>query len=269
MRKHIRNLFITAVSLVGLTYLYRRYMRRTGPLVRIVVFHDIPDAVWFRNVIQYIDAAYNIVSVDDFMASRFDFEKINVLITFDDGYRSWVDVGVPVLEEYGIKALFFVNSGLVDAYDQPFEQKRYVTEQLCLSPRMTISWDGVQELLKAGHTIGGHTVTHARLSLLQRDMQLQEIEADKKRIETMTQQQVTVFAYPFGQRTDITPVTEECVEGSGYTHAFTTEGVFLNHSHAFKLSRLCFEDGMPLTRVGEWIEGGYDVYHICKKICVR
>jgi peptidoglycan/xylan/chitin deacetylase (PgdA/CDA1 family) len=37
-----------------------------------------------------------------------------VLVTFDDGYRSYHDLAYPVLKEYGIPALVFLVTGLVD-----------------------------------------------------------------------------------------------------------------------------------------------------------
>jgi peptidoglycan/xylan/chitin deacetylase (PgdA/CDA1 family) len=270
-RTHIiRNSIIAGISLFGFSALYRTRIQRNGPLVRVLVFHDVQDSEWFRKVISYIDTHYHVVSPEDFIASRFDTVRINVLITFDDGYASWVTVCLPMLSERSIRALFFINSGLIDSAENTEVSARYVREQLLLaSPRTILSWDGVQQLEKAGHTIGGHTVTHERLSSLQKDMQCREIRGDKQRIESVIGKTITTFAYPFGQRTDYTEATKLCVFDALYTHAFTTESNFANTYDLLTIPRLCIEDNVSVSRLRYWIEGGYDLYSRMKKLCVR
>jgi peptidoglycan/xylan/chitin deacetylase (PgdA/CDA1 family) len=53
------------------------------------------------------------VSLDDFFSGRLSAEKINVVITFDDGYKSWVTNVLPALKELELPATFFVSSGFV------------------------------------------------------------------------------------------------------------------------------------------------------------
>jgi len=269
IKKSIRDFFITTVSVLGVSRVYRTLRMGDGPLVRVLVFHDVQDEVWFRRSIECIKEKYHIVSPEDFLEGKFDATRINVLITFDDGYASWVDVCLPILQEHDAHALSFINSGLIDTYEDEVQQKQYVHDRLLLSPRMTLSWDGVRTLARAGHTIGGHTTTHARLSELQEHMQHQEIIADKARIEAMLGIPLSTFAYPFGQEKDFNKVTEAILEESGYTHAFTTEGVFATFKNKLAISRLCVEEGQSTTSITHWIEGGYDLYHKIKSLCVR
>ncbi len=112
MKKQIRNILITLISLTGVSFLYRFKMRRKGPLVRVLCLHDVPDKAWFSMLISTISQRYNVLSPQDFVEQTFDTNKVNVLLTFDDGYQSWVDVALPVLREKEITAVFFVNSGL-------------------------------------------------------------------------------------------------------------------------------------------------------------
>ncbi len=97
----------------------------------------------------------------------------------------------------------------------------------------------------------------------------EEINNDKVRIEEMIGKEISTFAYPFGQAKDFTEATEKIVQEVGYTHAFTTEGVFVDFKNTFTISRLCVEDGQSIVRLRQWIEGGYDVYHKIKSLCVR
>jgi len=266
IQKNIRDLLIATVTVLGITYVYRAFKKRNGPLVRILVFHDVQNAEWFRESLICLTQKYNIISPEDFINNRFDSKQINVLITFDDGYTSWIEVCAPILREQNIYALFFINSGLVDAYDDVEKQKLYVKEQLMLSSRKTLSWEGVRALMRAGHTIGGHTVSHARLSNLSKNEQDAEIRGDKKCIEEMTQKQINTFAYPFGQCGDYTGDTVKIIKEEGYSLAFTTHGMFAGPDTSYETSRLCVEDLQAKKSLGQWIEGGYDVYVCLKSI---
>lgn len=267
--RHIRDIIISIVSISGLSWLYRMYQKRTGPLVRIVVFHDVSDGLWFRRMLTSLRERYHVITPEDFTLARFHPSRINILVTFDDGYSSWVDVCLPILEETKTRALFFVNSGLIDVSGDPTRRERYVRNQLLLSPRAILSWSGVQELNQRGHTIGGHTVTHTRLSLLQEREQRDEIMNDKDRIESHLGKTMATFAYPFGQKSDYTTVTERLMKESGYEYVFTTEGIFAKHSNPYSVSRLCLEPDMSVVQMRNWVEGGYDIYQKIKKVCVR
>jgi peptidoglycan/xylan/chitin deacetylase (PgdA/CDA1 family) len=54
----------------------------------------------------------NIVSLDDILAGRMSLRKINVAITFDDGYRGWLDNVCPVLRDIGLSATFSFHQAL-------------------------------------------------------------------------------------------------------------------------------------------------------------
>jgi peptidoglycan/xylan/chitin deacetylase (PgdA/CDA1 family) len=110
-------------------------------------------------------------------------------ITFDDARDSQVDVGLPILEEYGLKGTCFVLSGPV---------------------RTRLSaW---RVAVAAGHEIGNHSRTHpcsgnfgfSRHNALE-DYSLQEIESDilsaNDAIEQLLDVSPSSFAYPCGQRT--------------------------------------------------------------------
>lgn len=267
--RFIRDTFILVVSFLGPTLLYRTVLRRRRPLVRVLVFHDVRDSAWFEEIVRSLRATHHLISPEDFSEQRFASGKINVLITFDDGYTSWVDACLPILEKYSARALFFVNSGLVCAYGDGEVQKRYVREKLLLSPRETISWDGVRALQSAGHTVGGHTVNHERLSILTEEMQVREVRDDKETLERELGRHITAFAYPFGNHSDYTETTVRAVKGAGYTYAFTTAGAFTDVRRPYALSRTCVEDGQSPESLNRWILGGYDVYRSIKELCAQ
>lgn len=268
--RYIREALIFGASLLGISYLYRRSVRRKGPLVRVLVFHDIEDAAWFRSIIGYLARAHHVVSPKDFLTRTFDADRVNVLVTFDDGYASWVETCLPILREHGVRALFFINSGLIDAGENREAQRQYVREKLLRTPREIISWDGVRALRDAGHTVGGHTVNHGRLSILPEHAQADEVRRDKATIERELGRPMVAFAYPFGNAADYTETTVQVVRDAPYGHAFTTAGTFADMEKPLELARTCVEDNsQSVASLDRWILGGYDVYRFIKKLCAR
>lgn len=64
-------------------------------------------------------------------------KKMALSLSFDDARTSQVDTGIPILDKYGVKATFYVNS-----------------------ERMKERLDGWKKALANGHEIGNHTMTH-------------------------------------------------------------------------------------------------------------
>lgn len=100
-----------------------------------------------------------------------------VVLTFDDGLASQARAA-ELLREHGLTATFYVSSGLLGR-----------------PGRMT--WRQVGELARAGHEIGGHTLTHARLDRLPPQEQRREICADRRAL-TARGHDARTLAYPYG-----------------------------------------------------------------------
>lgn len=274
IQTHIRDIFIALVTIIGGAYVYRLIMKTKGPLVRVVVFHDVTDKEWFASTVACLETHYHLLSPEAFFAHRFEATKINVLITFDDGYDSWATVCAPVLTEHQTHAIFFVNSGLLDVHGLGRgAQAHYLTDNLLLSrPRVILSWGDLALLKDQGHMIGGHTRSHVRLSEAPESKQVTEIGEDKKNIEQHLKVSLGVFAYPFGRRGDYTHTSSAVVKEAGYQHAFTTESGFVcmgSGEEHYRIPRMCIEDGLTPRELRRWIDGGYDLYAKIKNICVR
>lgn len=62
----------------------------------------------FRAVLTEIKQHFHLISLDDFLAHRLHPDKLNVLITFDDGYRNNLTLALPIIEELGCPITIFV-----------------------------------------------------------------------------------------------------------------------------------------------------------------
>jgi peptidoglycan/xylan/chitin deacetylase (PgdA/CDA1 family) len=114
-------------------------------------------------------------------------KQIAVSLSFDDGRLSQVDVGTPFLDQYGVKATFYVGPNAVK-------------ERL----------DGWKKAVTNGHEIGNHSLNHpctgnfpwSRQKALEDytiDEMREELISANKGIKELLGVEAKVFAYPCGQ----------------------------------------------------------------------
>ena len=212
----------------------RNWVLRLGhkPVVVVVYFHDLPPETieCFRADLHFLKRSTNVVSLDDYFSGRLSSEKINVVITFDDGYKSWVTDAVPILKEMGLPATFFISSGFVGLSKE--DQSEFMRSKLFLElPPASISGglnvEDVRKFVEEGFTVGGHTVNHCNLAELQDSVRLRyEIAEDKMRLEKIIGKQIDYFAYPFGAYQNPKLNLAEVLKESGYRGAVTTVSGF-------------------------------------------
>ncbi len=93
----------------------------TAERLRVLAFHDVPDAQSFGTVLDVIAERYNTVSGGDVLAWLDGAALPNrpVWITFDDGHPAVVETALGLLSSRGMNATVFVCPGLIDG-DQPY-----------------------------------------------------------------------------------------------------------------------------------------------------
>jgi peptidoglycan/xylan/chitin deacetylase (PgdA/CDA1 family) len=120
-----------------------------------------------------------------------------LVVTFDDGYRSILERGLPVLRDLGVPATVFVptdltdEAGLFDAL--PAEQRPRDEEEL-----RCMSWTETRSLLDHGWEVGSHTCSHPRLPQLgDHDLEM-ELRRSRQICEEQLDRPCETIAYPFG-----------------------------------------------------------------------
>ncbi len=84
------------------------------------------------------------------------------------------------------------------------------------------SWDDVGRVAAEGMVIGAHTLTHpilSRISLAEASM---EIAWSRRKLQRRLHVPVDHFAYPFGERADVTPEVRRVVRATGFRSACST-----------------------------------------------
>ena len=122
-----------------------------------------------------------------------------VALTFDDGYRNFIESALPVLEKHRFPATIFVLSGLLGKSNTWEGQLSRIPELALMGE------DAVREASDRGVEIGAHGVAHADLSSRGQDEIERELTDSQSRLEDLIGKKVRTFAYPFG-RTNPTAV---------------------------------------------------------------
>jgi peptidoglycan/xylan/chitin deacetylase (PgdA/CDA1 family) len=139
---------------------------------------------------------FNIVSIEDFKkGEKLDIYKINLIISFDDGYDDWIKNIVPVLRKYKIPALFFVSGGPVNEEGSQGEKPPSFSNIQGLTESDVVQLASVEHFV-----LGGHGLHHKDQSNLRENEFEHEVLENKKILETLTGYEVQYFAFPFGHR---------------------------------------------------------------------
>jgi peptidoglycan/xylan/chitin deacetylase (PgdA/CDA1 family) len=142
-----------------------------------------------------------------------------VAITFDDGYRSVLELAKPLLDAHGYPGTLFVPSDWPDR-QRPMHWPGIdgwlgTTHEDALR---ALDWRELAELAQAGWEIGSHTCSHPHLTDLDADRLSHELTSSKARIETELGRPCTALAYPYG---DVDERVLDAVRGAGYAWAGT------------------------------------------------
>ncbi len=150
-------------------------------------------------------------------------KRAAISLTFDDARFSQIDRGLPILDEYGAKATFYVSL-------RPLEERL----------------DAWKKAAANGHEIGNHTMTHpcsgnfpfARERALENytlDKMRNELEESNNIIERLLGVRPVTFAYPCGQKfvgrgqglkSYVPLVAEEFLSGRGWMDEWSNDPAF-------------------------------------------
>jgi peptidoglycan/xylan/chitin deacetylase (PgdA/CDA1 family) len=140
-------------------------------------------------------------------------------VTFDDAYRSVIELGLPILDRLGLPGTVFVPTAYVGD-GQPMAWPgidqwlggEHEPELLCMS------WEELSQLADRGWEIGSHTRTHPMLTQLDDTALETELRASREDCERGLGRPCTTLAYPYG---DWDERVAAATGAAGYTYACT------------------------------------------------
>lgn len=202
----------------------------------------------------------------------------SVLLTFDDGYRSFLTRALPILRRYRIPAVTFVctepaerrSLAWHDAVARRFGQDevdrlkrsaeaewRTVVQRLLQSvvdddPEAMLCARDIRALADMpGVEVGAHTASHIILANADLALQRAEILQSKLRLESWTGRPVVAFAYPNGlPGKDYTPESVQLVRQLGFDFGFTTvPGFATERLPSLECPRFTMLSGVPASEL--------------------
>lgn len=171
--------------------------------------------------------------------------KKNILVTFDDGYRSFSLNAIPIIRKYNIPTAVFIHTNRS-------------SENLGNNFQL-MDWNEIKDLSEEGIGIGNHSHSHFNMKTLNQEQLALEMRKSEDIFIKELGYVPKEFAYPGGKYNDR---IADFLNNNGYALAFTiNEGVMFGKEPRFKLKRIgigsdttMFEFKMIITRAFNWYQ---------------
>jgi peptidoglycan/xylan/chitin deacetylase (PgdA/CDA1 family) len=170
-----------------------------------------------------------------------------VALTFDDGYRDFLDAAVPALEAVNARATLYVPTRFIGGAASWLGAEAHSLPPL-------LSWGELRDCVDSGCVeIGSHSHTHAHLDTLPSRELHAEVAQSKMLLEDGLQIPVRSFCYPHGYHSR--PV-RDAVRRAEYDNACEVGRRLRTATHRWAISRLAVEPQHAPKRVLSDIASG-------------
>ena len=253
MKNKIKDIMRRFVHSSGINNWTRRV---SSNYPRIITFHNICEpgekiplglkTNVFRLMLEYIKKNYYAMKLSDLVSSRAKYghyPRNAVVITFDDGFKSFYYLAWPMLRDFNIPGTVFVVPGLIekdpriwwDRFTFGISMPKEIPENYEL-----MSWNMLKELSNSKLIeIGGHTLTHPILAHENSETSWNELYTCRYIIEEKLKILVQSFSYPNGKPGDYRVDQMEMVRQAGYCCGVATHFGFVTpESHIMALPRI-------------------------------
>ena len=232
--------------------------------VQFLLLHHVrvDEEAAFRRLLRRLSANYRLIDYDAaarrVTTGEGDHPTVDarpqLAVSFDDGLACNRRAAA-VLEEFGVRGAFFVCPPVHAEADRGVLD-RFCRQRLRHAPAEFLRWDGVEALHAAGHTIGGHTLSHVDLGDVSHGRAVDEINGCREdllaRLGTADH-----FAWPYGSLRHVTDAAVSAVFDAGF--ATCASGV--RGAHAVDRSAEPPSDAAVVLR-RQSIEAGWPVSHV-------
>jgi peptidoglycan/xylan/chitin deacetylase (PgdA/CDA1 family) len=151
------------------------------------------------------------LDLDAYLASRYGScsARRSVLLTFDDGLKSMVELGFPVIRRLGFSGLLFVPAGMIGKTAQWWD---------AMPDAPLLDADQLRALSDAGMEVGAHGMEHVYMPALS-DSELDHNTREAREVlADLLGRAPRAFAYPQGR---FDARVAAAVERAGFTAAFS------------------------------------------------
>lgn len=247
--------------------------------LRSLIYHEIEPQheAAFLQQLQSINQYYRFVDINLFCQMHRGELPIgggNILLTFDDGFKSNRIIAEKYLNPLGIKAVFFIIPEFVECRDDA-RQREFLVKNIFAGEKHNdeipstlkpMDWNDIQYLLDHGHTIASHSSTHQRLSAISCDDKLRyEVVESANILQRKLNVPIQYFAYPFG---DVNSVNSEVMNLAKSRYQYIFSGVRGNNTaqvNSYAIRREHVEPTFSLKYFNFILEGGLSPRYYYKR----
>lgn len=270
--------------------------------LRVVAYHGVDDPIQFEQHLRHVQAHARPVGQDQVLEHLRGTALPNgaLLITFDDGRRSVIECGLPLLRRFRTPALVFVIAGHIDC-DQPFwwdelewlmrahgprraaalkaelkrapdDRRLAVLDELrsrgappLRTPQLTRA--DLLQLQSCGVEVGNHTLTHPILPNCRLEKAQEEIVRSHELLTRLLGRPPVAFAYPNGARD---PRVEPLLADLGYQLVFGFDHRVNPASlDPWNISRLRVDSSTSSSRLEVILSGLHPAIHAIRSARAR
>lgn len=267
----------------------------------VLAYHGVDDPATFERQMRRLRDVRHVMSLHEFAATvegGGGFPRNAALVTFDDGDRSLLESGAPILSSLGIPAVSFVITGLLGT-DAPFwwSEAKWLSENGGRTGRLDGTGDALVRAMKlvpnverlavlddlrstapapaprqrqldaedlgalraAGVEVGSHTVSHPCLDRCDAADVANELRRSRERLVELLGDASFSFAYPNGNVTDDVAAQ---AKAAGYRLAFAFDHRFCGRTiDPMRVPRVRVDSTTPLDRSDLLISGIHPLQH--------
>lgn len=177
----------------GFSKLILRLVRQKNPGTLVVLtYHAVKphQKDKFRNQLAMLKRIGKPVYAD--IASPLPAAEQHFAVTFDDGYSSFIDHALPILQENLIPATIFIPVGYLGKSPGWIMNRSHENYS-----EVVMSEEQLRSLSNYMIMIGSHCITHPHLTTLPPDKVHVEISGSKSMLESVINKKVTLLSFPF------------------------------------------------------------------------
>lgn len=223
-RRIVLDLLSIYYALSGKT---RRALKKNR--VQFLYFHHVfrDEEKPFRNMLAELARHHQFLgyseAVEKIVSGKID--KPYLCVSFDDGIDNCLQAS-KIMDDLSIKGCFFVCPPMLDEKDP--EKLAAFSHTIAMPPLKYLSWQDVNDMLKRGHEIGGHTMTHFNLGEASASHLADEVGGSYESLRKVLTGKIH-FAWPFGMFKHFSAAAGKAVFDYGYaTCASAERGCHMN-----------------------------------------
>jgi len=231
------------------------------PRLAVLMYHSVSDTNWkfsltekeLRSQLRQIASeGFKFIGPGNFQNYLDDINSLktdSVLVTFDDGYKDFIDNALPVLKEFDIESLLFIHTS---------RKSNNLGNNFVL-----LNNDEISECIKQGVMIGNHTRTHPDLKTLARSELENEILGAQKDMMELFKERPMFFAYPGGKFNDEVVGTVKITDFAG---AFTVNsGLIGRNFDRYRLKRIGMYKSMSKIEIKARLSVAGNIYEYIRR----